>query len=447
MASLDRPFSSFVKERRPLTGVLNQLVQPLDNELRQLDSVKAIDQFIADELPSRLPFRPELPEIGGVRPARIDPSEFATLPDGSRIAVARHRIAVEIHGDISFFTCWPSDSADLEPVDAAVWPRTGLTVEDVDPVWELGIVDSDARPTLWALYTNVDLTMDEEREVAAGRIDLVPIVLERVARIEPILKRIRQQITDFFENEIPRSVDDMLAGRREMFANREGVTASLQFPKTWELPAPSLDSAAPTNEPVVPYAPPAELTVEHTPRLSPVTFTRLQQTVRVWADAIERYPRAFHPLLEDQISDLLAATLNATLPGAQREVYSRHGKSDIFVRADVLAEGFGPAKVFIAETKWVSSQKQVQQALDPQLFGYLNASDTAAVLLLLLRQKNRAQAIDTYSQALKEVPGFQHAEVSAVEDWPLYVYQHEGRTLRVCLAWVHIPDDVLSSDS
>jgi hypothetical protein len=38
----------------------------------------------------------------------------------------------------------------------------------------------------------------------------------------------------------------------------------------------------------------------------------------------------------DQVA---AATLNATLPGAHREVYSRGGKSDIFILADVLAAG------------------------------------------------------------------------------------------------------------
>lgn len=173
-------------------------------------------------------------------------------------------------------------------------------------------------------------------------------------------------------------------------------------------------------------------------RLSPASFADVQRTIRVWADSVEQYPKAFD-LHEDRISDLLTATLNATLPGAQREVYRRGGKSDIYIYADVLAQGTGPARIFICESKWARSKRVVAEALDPQLFGYLNADDTAAVLLLLLRQKNKRVAITTYTECLRSVPGRVNENDGEVEGWPVWRFRREGRYVDICLAFVHIP--------
>jgi hypothetical protein len=90
---------------------------------------------------------------------------------------------------------------------------------------------------------------------------------------------------------------------------------------------------------------------------------------------------------EDAVSDVLAATLNATVPNAGREVYSRSGETDIFIRADVLAEGTGPAKVFICETKWANGRTPIVEGLQEQIFRYVTAHTTVETLLVLCRQQ------------------------------------------------------------
>lgn len=92
-------------------------------------------------------------------------------------------------------------------------------------------------------------------------------------------------------------------------------------------------------------------------------------------------PAAYRDLEEDRLSDLLAATLNASLPGAAREVHSRGGKSDLYIKADVLATGAGPEKVFIAESKWWHGPEKALKA-QMQLLNYLQVRDTSAILLL-----------------------------------------------------------------
>jgi hypothetical protein len=174
------------------------------------------------------------------------------------------------------------------------------------------------------------------------------------------------------------------------------------------------------------------------PRLEPASFERLQTTIRLWADAIERHPGGFAPLGEDQISDLLAATLNATLAGANREVFSRSGKTDIYVRADVFGEGRGPAKVFVAENKKATSHAVVRSAVENQLFNYLTTTDLSAVLLLLFPQKHFLKVRDDYLATLRGIEGFLDQHASSVEGWPVYRYRHDDRTLSVCVAMVHL---------
>jgi hypothetical protein len=162
-------------------------------------------------------------------------------------------------------------------------------------------------------------------------------------------------------------------------------------------------------------------------------------SLRHWANAVERYPAAFGALGEDRISDLLAATWNATLPGAGREVYSRGGKSDIFIQADVLDPGRGPATVFICEAKWATAHDVIREALDPQLFGYLNVHDTSAVLLVLMKQKDFAVARATYLKVLESIDGHKSTHDGPVEGWPLLEFARDGRTVTVCAAFVHLP--------
>jgi len=433
-------FTTFVKQYRPLSSVLAERVAPLDMALTKPTTVAALDEFVADGLePIMRDVRVPTPELGDPRAIPAKEQDWARTQDGGRVRVSRHYVAFEVRGDAELLSCWPDESDDLEPVDSPAWPAAGLTIDNRDEIWMLELVHEDARPGVWGLYTYFDLTPDEEAAVDAGEIDLVSIVAERRARVDPIVARIREQVDEFYNTTLPQRVTDIVANKRKEFAAREGVTASLRFPQEWKLLPLRLEDAT-TDVAARTAQATQDLVVPFTPRLAAVSFRDLQRTIRLWTDAVERYPRSFGVLGEDRISDLLAATLNATMPGAHREVYSRGGKSDIFVHADVLAEGSGAARVFIAEAKWATDDKTVREALDPQLFGYLTATDTAAVLLLLLDQQGRDTAIARYSQVLAGVIGFVREEKSAVDGWPIYVYEHEYRTVRVCLAWVSLPE-------
>jgi len=304
-------------------------------------------------------------------------------------------------------------------------------------MWSVKYVDESRRPDLVALYTYFDLTIEEESKVASGAINLKAILEKRFALIDPIVKAIAGEVEDFFDKQAVEFVQSALDTKKTELSNREAVANTMSFPDTWSLPPIELESVS-TSVPADSEQGPTDLVITQTPRLEGASFERLQRTIRIWADAVERYDRSFGVLSEDQISDLLAATLNATLSGAEREVFTRDGKSDIFVHADLLREGSGPAIVFITESKWATSHKVVKEALDPQLFGYLNTHDTSAVLLLLFDQKNFASAQTEYLDVLRSVAGFKSESSSAVAGWPIFSYVSKEKGVNICIATIHL---------
>jgi hypothetical protein len=235
---------------------------------------------------------------------------------------------------VTLLECWPDKtlaSEYLTPVDSDDAPKGPLQFEDPTNFWQVGLFEERGRQgTPMALYSYVDLTVAEEEAVLAGTLNLVKLLQDRRAYIEPIVEAIAEQTKLHFAG-VPDRVRDFLSQKRTVLARRESVTQSLSFADEWKLDVPQLESLAGNDraDPVLEVA--EEVGIPSTQRLSPKSFTALQRTIRVWADAVERHPDAFRVLIEDRISDLLAATLQATLPGADREVYSRSGKTDILV--------------------------------------------------------------------------------------------------------------------
>ena len=461
-------FNSARKRDRPLSRYLQSALT--DSQLpNNLQSCKTLDQL--DEFEKALPaaldaLRPQLPELGKPKFEREDEhgGVWSPIPEtGASESTTRFWIAVRVHGDPNLLTCWPDDSnEELVPVDAAMqeeaenWESAPSRTEQdrlraAEDTWQLSQTGS-TDPDEFALYTFIDLTIDQEEAVASGRLKLRAVIDDRLAQAQRIVTQITQQTSHYFDYTLRRQFQDTIEQRRTILTRRAGVIDRLGFPRNWSVTEPRLQSLKPAgdetatapgeNNAVVHESAAASVgsdavSIDARPRLDPASFEDVQAVIRVWADSIERYPEAFH-LPEDRVSDLLAATLNATLPGANREVYSRGGKSDIFIQADTLSAGKGPAKVFICESKWADDNPVVKSAVDPQLFGYLTSHDTAAVLLLLLDTQSFDKPKNDRLAALREVVGYQ-SETEGPSGWPIFEYLHEDRLVELCVATVHVP--------
>jgi len=312
-----------------------------------------------------------------------------------------------------------------------------------------GTADQPAR-----LYTFIDLSDAEQDDVEAGRRDLRAEFDAAVARIEPIIAAIGEQTQEFCAQDLNDGLTDAIAARKRQMRNRAAISRQLSWPSEWKQTVPTLDvkeSAVVDDSPVnggsIPGADTPAVGAEgevvelrHKERLSPATFEDVQHTMRVWADAVEKYPRAFAALSEDRLSDLLAATLNAALPGAHREVYRRSGKTDIYVTADVIAEGTGPGKVFIAECKKWRGGKGVGEGYQ-QLLRYLNSQDTAAFLLVFNETLGAGQAQEKALTTLKSEEGYGGINLHGPAGWPILTFttKHDQQ-LELCVAVVNIDE-------
>ena len=424
----DGLFNKFSREHLPLSRELRIYADKLRNRLNamQLDQVAELTRQDVAKIADSL--RCEAPALGNTDGNWCGPG----LPH-------QYYASVAVLGAVDLLRCWPDEIANIQPIDTD--DAAAATV------WQ--IVNMPDSPTQRGIRTFIRLTPDEHLQ-ERSQPTVQARFAERIEMAKPFVAAIAEQIQRFFDEKL---VDVGMAIVEERKLNRS-IAATLTFPPTWKIPAPKVitesqnppdqprdrvgDSAGQPTTAAVAESTTTDHVVPYRHRLDPASFEDVQHVTRVWADSIERHPAAYVDLSEDRISDLLAGTLNATLPGAQREVYSRGGKSDIFIQADVLAAGSGPARIFICESKFSTTKRWVSEAIDPQLYGYLTAHDTSAMLLLLFRQKGFDAARTNAYGWLKGVDGYLSEEAGAVDGWPIFVFVHELLTVRVCIASVHV---------
>ncbi|GAB3607039.1 hypothetical protein GCM10027413_24480 [Conyzicola nivalis] len=453
----DALFTDFKRRYRPLS---TELAQSVSQIFRDIDTAETPDDLAAFENPhleaTISAYRRPEPSIGQLRRAdsRLDGYRRTDEP-GVRVPTLKQWVALEVFGDERLLDFWPDRAQHLTPLDV----KSDGTIMDASSTW--GSDFNDAADGGWPewvvgnpgpgfgadgsekhLYTHVFLSEEDEKEALFGKLDIQGVFLNKQRALEPFVAAIAEQTVAFYEKQLPESIADAVGRRRARLAARAAVTRQLSFPGGWKIDSLRLESSASADSAPKPAKAAASPTVTLPSRvkLDPASFNDVQRTIRVWADSVERYPRTFAGLNEDRLSDLLAATLNATLPDAQREVFTRKGKSDIFIKADVLSSGSGPATVFICESKWARSKKLVQEALNPQLFGYMNTHDTAAVLMLLLPQSDKVASVHTQLERLREVEGYSGEVEGAVEGWPILKYKNEERAVSICVALIHLPE-------
>jgi hypothetical protein len=453
-------FLTFHQKNRPLSLALRQrFLRPLMDAVQRCGEEEMAAPTVDIVAALIAPVRVEPPRLGGQR--RAEPTEGEWRPAaeaGTRLPTLRYRVAVEVDGDAALLETWPdAHDGHLVPVDAGLgewWTPARHAPGQYDHAEQMrrheALLSQD-RYTLGrddasqALYVFVDLTEQDRLDVRDGLRDPKQELDDAIARVRPIVEAIAQQTAAFFDNELPKTLAEHVDRQRERLGAHRAVLDSLSWPDGWKYPPPVVEPAADAGGPgqsaadTLPPTAKDELALGRPSRMADASFADVLRTIRVWADAVERHPRAYRDLDEDPISDLLAATLNAALPGAQREVFTRKGKSDILVRGDVMSIGAAPAAVFVCECKKWHGKEKANQALD-QLFGYVGVNDVGAVLLFYVPLANPAKARDEALAILTSRDDFAGQITSVVDGWALLRYVRDGRDVTVCVAFVDLPD-------
>jgi len=487
-------FTWWMHDNRPLSRWLEEnVLSAAMGELQNLQSVEEVDAFLADLEATLVRVRP--PDLAIVR---YDPDHLTRggswrpgRNPGESIGTQRWLFRVEVVGDLDMLVTWPDKvKVDVDPTghrladeptpdDVRLMTTPRPSPQDQSPVFaELtrysflytpAYIRSSGRES--AVYFTFDVT-GEELGAYARTNAFANAAAKRMAYLRELCRAINAQVEAYVRGDLATLVSEFALLRRQGLDDRAAIRASLSFGSDWAPDPPRLadvpgrtarhDSAtasspddgvvdnldglaeiggAPTSPRVT------ELIAPGGQRLSSATFNDVQRVIGTWASGVQAYPRSFAKLTEDDLSCLVASTLNATLPGADREVYRYNGKTDVLVRAEALPGGVSSEPVFVCEAKKLSPRggpSVAKRALENQLLTrYTTAYDTAAVLLLFMTHADLYRPRERILKAVKEVQGYRAAppevEGGVVDDWPILTYERGERRIRVCIATVHLP--------
>lgn len=114
---------------------------------------------------------------------------------------------------------------------------------------------------------------------------------------------------------------------------------------------------------------------------------------------MERSPKAFEELCEEDIRWLFLVSLNGIYEGqATGETFNFQGKTDILIRVN-------DRNIFIAECKFWKGPEYLRDGLD-QLLGYTCWRDTKTALLVFNRERRLSTVLQNMPEVLSSHPGF-----------------------------------------
>jgi hypothetical protein len=203
-----------------------------------------------------------------------------------------------------------------------------------------------------------------------------------------------------------------------------------------------------------PDAPPTYITQELQRVIRPGLFIKVREDVRFepeptideeeykhildvmsgMALMMERSPRTFTKLKEEEIRDHFLLQLNGHYKGnALGETFNRKGKTDILVREQ-------DKNLFIGECKIWKDANGITAALD-QLLSYLTWRDTKAALVVFVKRKSIDRPLATIMKTVEEHECMKRAEWKSVGRQRFVFGKREDPSREIILAVLvfHIP--------
>lgn len=482
-------FTWFHHDSRPLSqwlrdSVLRRLLAELSDSSSSGEVVVFIDH-LADRVDAYMPQALAIRSVSAHPVVRGGPDRPGP-GQGVRLPTERWMFEVELDGDIEMLEWWPDGARlTLEPVgnrleDEPSFEERRLrtapapTAEDATPAFTDMSYDTfllmpalpSAPDRIRSLYITIDSTRDERRvHRLTGTFNSA--MEARMTYLGEMCSAINEQVAAF-RSQVADEVIRAARARQEQFEDDESILQALSISPSWTTKTPSLEPAHEAQEELLVEATvvrghdetvreqdgqPSEadevrLAERHDliapigQRLSSASFEDIQLIIGVWAQGVHSYAKTFSSLSEDDLSCLLTATLKATTPGADHQVYRRAGKTDIVIRAEDLPDGHSNEPVFVCEAKKGTAGVAAKALEDQLLSRYTTVQDTAAVLLLYVTNVNFSRARRSALAAVRGVDGYipraAEREQGRVEGWPILTYRRRGRVMRVCIATIDL---------
>lgn len=259
-------------------------------------------------------------------------------------------------------------------------------------------------------------------------------IQDQVASIKEYAAASRKDVARF-NADLKRQMEEAVARRRAELQQQGQLLANLVVPlrRTSDAPAP-IPMPKRLLKPL-----PSPRAVEQEYTISSDDFLYILNVVRQQTRSFEQTPSAYRKLNEEELRDVILASLNTHFEGdAAGERFRRKGRTDICVE-------FSNRAAFVGECKVWSGAKVASEALD-QLIGYLTWRDCHAALLLFNKTVKGFKALqDDMPALLKAHPRFlRHVDAGHTGEWRAQL-RARGDDARLITVHVFLVD--LSPDS
>jgi hypothetical protein len=240
---------------------------------------------------------------------------------------------------------------------------------------------------------------------------------DNLSSIHRYLKWIEPTVSQFNAS-IRDKARKCIQTRCEKLLKDQGLVSALGFPLRQRDDAPRtyvVPIARRKISPVMPQASTAPFVPE--PTLDMQEYERILSVIRNMVDVIERSPKAFKRMREEDLRNHFLVQLNGQYEGqATGETFNFEGKTDILIRV----EG---KNIFIAECKLWRGPESLTEALN-QLLNYASWRDTKIALLLFNRNKNLSGVLEQIPKIIQAHPNFKRQVKYDVEAGFRFILHH-----------------------
>jgi hypothetical protein len=255
----------------------------------------------------------------------------------------------------------------------------------------------------WTMHGNIQIIDNSIQipysvDITNGEIDLPTIYKNDVDIIQTNIGYMKKQV-DQYNSGLNRFITDLIQNKKGRSESNIATLNSLNLPikrrdsipETYTIPStrirrPELQSSTAKSK-------------EISPSLAQSEYEFILSVIKDMSVAMERSPRTFKKLNEEEIRDFFLILLNGHYKGsATGETFNGAGKTDILVR-------YKNENIFVGECKFWKGKKQLSEAID-QLLGYVTWRDTKTSLIFFNKNKDLSKVVQTIKEEMELHPNF-----------------------------------------
>jgi hypothetical protein len=202
-----------------------------------------------------------------------------------------------------------------------------------------------------------------------------------------------------FNESLPNEIEKQVKERREKLLKDRGLVAELGFSLRKREDAVTTFAVSAIKRKIIPQPKASIDSYKPEPTLSMDDYEHILSVTNNMALVMERSPRAFQTMKEEDIRQHFLVQLNGQYEGqATGETFNYEGKTDILIRN----EG---KNIFIAECKFWNGAQALKETID-QILNYLSWRDSKTAILLFNRSKNLSNVLSQIPDIVREHPKF-----------------------------------------